>query len=1733
MHLESGRFTQLKGFFQNRGKKFWIPIFVFAIAGLGFGIYSAVRAITSAGDATTITVANNYRGYTYDSNAIYYGAASSWQPWSTRWYNVNGNDAMCLQASKTTPTGSGTAAINTTNVKQIMLATVPSYSAASVAAGGPDYYSLFNAQYNWSSKTSAIRNLMTRDDDTNIVYSTSDPRARTNSSGEEIVKYTDYYYGCNSYYSTGCNKSLAGSLVDSRDAIFAIGHMAASGVYAGDYYALDANDKAVVQGVATDINQWFASNYPNAADEYESYTTWVDATHQTIGWLEYKGPSSPTRIRVCKKSTTGTMLQGAVFSFSFGTPTYYTTGSDGCTAWIEVDATSIYYTETTAPTGYVIYSNEQTCTVTTEHADNTCWAHDNEQVPTAYIKIKKVADANSGTTYAGLTVVGTVFSVKSGSTEVATITIGSDGTGTTNVSLPVGTYTITEKTATAGFNTNSTSMTVTLDSSNTASNPATVDMTGSPFRNDVIKGKISLTKTGYELAANGSASSRNLGGITFTAVNKADPSLTYTIGPTAADGSVTSPEMIYGTYTVTEVRSNANNAYDLISFEATVNGSSTYPQGTKNDTIPDQPSLTTIARNSNSTFENPDKELEIAQSVGVTDRITCSGLQNGAQYKLEGELYELASGTKLSPTGASTFTADGSGTCGNLDMVFSTFDTSPYIDKTLSIKQVLYKNNGTSSSPDWVRIFIHNANLADTNEQVKVKSIEVTTTATSTRAADNKKLAAGTVTINDNIHIVGLTNGQSYTIEGALKYGTTTVANTSASYTMSASTGTPIDTTLSFTNFDSTPYVGKDLTVVITLKNSAGATLVEHVASDNSETVSVLTPEIGTTAINGRDVSLNEHELEVGATTIQDTVTYKGLVSGDTYLIKGEVHKLNSDGTDSGTVVSTNTKSFTATGEDNLTGETITFNIDTIANCAVNNKLTLPCKFVVYEYIWFGNNSQHFASHEDPSDQNQILSVKDPFITTTATTTRTDNNKYLPIGTTTVIDSVAYHNLMPGQTYILKGELYDFATISTADPPVSTAIDNFPAASTSGTVTIDSFSTFDSTLHYDYTLGNNQKKFVVYQTLYFGDIELYSHAVPDDADQTVQLAPPKIHTNATYKFDDGKLLGVGDVTMKDYIDYEGLVEGEWYTVVGSMIDPETGETVEIEDEFVENSKTFKADAKGKGTVALEINLNTVPLQGRSFVVHERLYRSQSKHGDGRLLDEHLEALDEGDQTITVKVASIGTVAKDAQQNPDGSYDDVIDHEDGQTIIDTVHYDGLLMDEEYTLYGYLWDKTNNRPLLDKDGKRIEAYATFTTPTKKDNGDIEMTFPVDAHDLPGVEIVVYEYLFAGSEDDVPLDDDGYPDTDEVVTKHEDPEDEDQTVRVSMRVGTEAVDAYDNDHKIGVGYTQIIDHLKYEGVTIGKTYVAKGWLVYKNDGDGHHAGDRVQGARITCEDVPINTNDDETDDDDEEEPETEQVCTRTHFDIEGATTFVAGSDGYEETTGSVLVKLTEFDSRELIGEELVVYEELYLVNNDREDLVAEHKDLEDKDQLITVDKPEIYTIATDKADGDHELAKNGEVTITDKVSYKGLVPGTTYVLHGELMDKNSGNRLAASGVTEITWEFTPTGESGTENLEFTLTADDINGKAIVVFEELYILPTDQEDGEKIAEHKDLGDEDQTVWIGPARPNTGFFTSLFGGATQSNVVIFIVGGIALSLGGYAFVRRKTHVRRGEINFE
>ena len=118
------------------------------------------------------------------------------------------------------------------------------------------------------------------------------------------------------------------------------------------------------------------------------------------------------------------------------------------------------------------------------------------------------------------------------------------------------------------------------------------------------------------------------------------------------------------------------------------------------------------------------------------------------------------------------------------------------------------------------------------------------------------------------------------------------------------------------------------------------------------------------------------------------------------------------------------------------------------------------------------------------------------------------------------------------------------------------------------------------------------------------------------------------------------------------------------------------------------------------------------------------------------------------------------------------------------------------------------------------------------------------------------------------------------------------------------------------------------------------------------------------------------------------------------------------------------------------------------------------------------EIGTKAT--VEGEKEVDPLDKVTLTDTVSYTGLVPGKEYKVTGVLMDKETGEKLLVDG-KEITAEtvFVPETKNGSVDVTFIFDATGLHGKEIVVFEGLY------RENVLLATHTDINDEGQTVKI------------------------------------------------------
>lgn len=123
-------------------------------------------------------------------------------------------------------------------------------------------------------------------------------------------------------------------------------------------------------------------------------------------------------------------------------------------------------------------------------------------------------------------------------------------------------------------------------------------------------------------------------------------------------------------------------------------------------------------------------------------------------------------------------------------------------------------------------------------------------------------------------------------------------------------------------------------------------------------------------------------------------------------------------------------------------------------------------------------------------------------------------------------------------------------------------------------------------------------------------------------------------------------------------------------------------------------------------------------------------------------------------------------------------------------------------------------------------------------------------------------------------------------------------------------------------------------------------------------------------------------------------------------------------------------------------------------------------------------IHTTATSK-DGEKSVVAGKEVTIIDTVKLDGLKKGTKYQLKGWQMIKDENAELIINGKrVENSYTFTADDKDMKIEMEYTFNASALGGKDLVTFEELYDL-TDKDEPVKVAEHKDIEDDGQTVSI------------------------------------------------------
>ena len=746
---------------------------------------------------------------------------------------------------------------------------------------------------------------------------------------------------------------------------------------------------------------------------------------------------------------------------------------------------------------------------------------------------------------------------------------------------------------------------------------------------------------------------------------------------------------------------------------------------------------------------------------------------------------------------------------------------------------------------------------------------EIHTTAYDASDSDHY-IGVGTVKVSDKVEYSHLVAGKSYTVTGELRDAETgdvlkvngKTVTASQTFTAEKSNGS---VTVDF-SFDSYGLAGKTLVVYETLTDASSSKLAEHKDKDDvSQQVTVLKPEIGTTATDKADGDKNV--VSEPEATITDTVRYVNLTPGKTYKVTGTLYEKvkGKDGKVTEKKFTVNGKDVTAETEftaEKSSGEVeVTFTFDASA-------IKDGTELVAFETV--SSDGHEICAHADIEDEGQTVTVTKPEVGTTATDGFDGDKNVVTDTDATVTDTVHYKNLTPGQTYKVTGTLYQKVTDKdgkvtkkklTVDGKDVTAETEFTAETSDGDATV--------TFKFDASGIKDKTPLVAFESLSYKDKELCAHADIEDEDQTVTVNQPSMVTTATDKLDGDKtVIADAESSVTDEVAYDHVLTGKSYTMAGILMDAKTGLPVltgEGAKKFTEDDLVkfttglldvlgFKSDSDEDGidwsavkslpTASIDLSKVTayaeVNKELLSCLVYQTAEFTPEKESGSIDMDYTFNSNDvidrlsgETKNLVVFEVMFKGSIENASDETPVSIVASECDKDnEGQTvklapstigttatdksdgdhelmagkdavITDEVKYEGLIPGKEYTLHATLMDKKTGEPLKVAD-KGVTAELKFTP--NSENGTVSINLgEFDATSLDGHTLVVFEELTKQGDIDGKT-------TDVTVAEHKDINDEGQSVTVTS---TPAGSTYG---KTGVDMTNI-------AIAIGILLIAAG--------------------------------------------------------------------------------------------------------------------------------------------------------------------------------------------------------------------------------------------------------------------------------------------------------------------
>lgn len=587
--------------------------------------------------------------------------------------------------------------------------------------------------------------------------------------------------------------------------------------------------------------------------------------------------------------------------------------------------------------------------------------------------------------------------------------------------------------------------------------------------------------------------------------------------------------------------------------------------------------------------------------------------------------------------------------------------------------------------------------------------------------------------------------------------------------------------------------------------------------------------------------------------------------------------------------------------------------------------------------------------------------------------------------------------------------------------------------------------------------------------LYFeilgGDISsLTSQEVLEDTyEGTVYNLAPSISTTLHDPVTMSHVAHVGqDCELIDTVSYRNLVPDLTYRMDAIIYLKETGEPLTDANGNVVTGFAEFTPSTPDGTVDVSIHLDTNYVM--SLVENGTLnapvdlvcFEQCSFAASGDVTDYHQwyddnpvavhEQINDEGQTVRVGEISTGvydnqTLSRVASDGPDG---------DGYAVIvDRVHYEGLQPGTTYTMQGSMhllrYDDDGNAidgGVIEGADSREVLHPSTTFIPEDHEGYVDVTYVINVNRFRGETMVSFEICKQNGV---------------TIMWHEDIEDVPQTLFVPD-VHTNAYCPDTTPGEMGrtvIGLDQrarIVDEVNYENLLVdGREYMIQGCLywMYTDDNGNIHSGPM---SDIIGEAQAVST-----------------------------ILFVP-----DQQDGTVEMTFT-FDSTvlsDLHYDRIVVCESIFANGGIGWKRIANHWDFRYENNSQSIYVADVHTTATTQLG--NVLPEQSICTVTDRVFYENLVPGTEYTLVGNVQYAitdaagviiESGALIQNGNAVTSSLTFVPESQSGFVDITFTVDASDIAGREydrIVVFEELFVGP-----GVRIAVHADINDADQTIYI------------------------------------------------------